>query len=314
MDVTDLAQAAVDLQNMQADRAELIRRITAALPEDGSIDPLPGLALARRSWPQEPLHGLFKPTLCVIAQGSKEVLLGDSRYRYDPLHYLLVTVDLPTVTQVVDASPEQPYLSVSLELSPALVSSVMVDLGYSAESVQAEARAIAVSPLDAELLDAIVRLVRTIDSSTEARILTPLIAREIVFRLLVGNQGGRLRHLALSGGYGSDIAKAVEWLRQNFDQPIRVDEIAHELGMSVSGFHRHFKAVTALSPLQFQKQLRLQEAHRLMLGEDLDVASAAYRVGYNDASHFNREYKNVFGDPPLRHVQQLREAANAVRG
>ncbi len=312
MDEATLQQAERDLQRMQANRVELVERIAAALPADGSIEPLPGLSLARRSAPQEPLHGLFKPTLCVIAQGSKEVLLGDSRYRYDPLHYLLVTVELPTVTQVVDASKERPYLSFSLELSPTLVSSVMVELGYTAEPDEGEASAINVSLLDANLLDAVVRLVRVLDSPTEARILTPLVSREIIYRLLMGDQGGRLRHLALLGGYASDIAKAVEWLRQNFDQPIHVDALAHELGMSVSGFHRHFKAVTAMSPLQFQKHLRLQEARRLMLGEDLDAATAAYLVGYHDASHFNREYKSVFGDPPMRDVQRLREVTNAV--
>lgn len=314
MDEATHQQAERDLQRIQVNRAELVAQIASALPADGSIEPLPGLSLARRSSPQAPLHGLFKPTLCVIAQGSKEVLLGDSRYRYDPLHYLLVTVELPTVTQVVDASKERPYLSFSLELSPTLVSSVMAELGYTSDPDEGEARAVIVSLLDATLLDAVVRLVRVIDSPTEARILTPLVSREIIYRLLMGDQGGRLRHLALLGGYASDIAKAVEWLRQNFDQPIHVNELAHELGMSVSEFHRHFKAVTAMSPLQFQKQLRLQEARRLMLGEDLDAASAAYRVGYNDASHFNREYKSVFGDPSMRDVQRLREVTSTVHG
>jgi AraC-like DNA-binding protein len=309
MNVKSLHQAERDTQRIQTSRTELIERMVSVLPEDGSVEPLPGLSLARRSAPQEPLHGLFKPTLCVIAQGSKEVLLGDSRYRYDPLHYLLVTVNLPTVTQVLQASNEQPYLSFSMELSPTLVSSVMVELGYNLDPGPTEAKAIDVSPLDANLLDAVVRLVRGIESPTEARILTPLILREIIYRLLIGDQRGRLCHLALSGGYASDIAKAVEWLRQNFDQPIRVEEIAHELGMSVSGFHRHFKAVTAISPLQFQKQLRVQEARRLMLSENLDAASAAYRVGYNDAAHFNREYKSVFGSPPMRDIHRLREIA-----
>ncbi len=307
MDVKNLHQAERDTQWIQANRIELIERMMSALSEDGSVEPLPGVSLARRSAPQEPLHGLFKPTVCVIAQGSKEVFLGDSHYRYDPLHYLLVTVALPTVTQVIEASKEQPYLSFSMELSPTLVSSVMVELGYTLDPNHNEAKAIDVSPLDANLLDAVLRLVRSIDSPTEARILTPLISQEIIYRLLIGNQGGQLRHLALLGGYASDIAKAVEWLRQNFDQPIHVAELAHELGMSVSGFHRHFKAVVAMSPLQFQKQLRLLEARRLMLGEELDAASAAYRVGYNDASQFNREYKTVFGDPPMRDVHRLRE-------
>ncbi len=146
----------------------------------------------------------------------------------------------------------------------------------------------------------------------EARILMPLITREIVYRLLTSDQGRRLRHLSALGGYTPDIARAVERLRHDFDQPLRVEQLARELGMSVSGFHHHFKAVTAMSPLQFQKRLRLQEARRLMLGEDLDAASAAYRVGYNDASHFNREYKSVFGIPPIRDVQRMREAASAL--
>jgi AraC-like DNA-binding protein len=166
-----------------------------------------------------------------------------------------------------------------------------------------------VSPLDEKLLDAVVRLVRLLDSPEEAPMLMPLITREIVYRLLVGEQGARLRHLAITGGYTSDIAKAVERLRQNFDQPLRIEEMAREMGMSVSGFHHHFKAVTAMSPLQYQKQLRLQEARRLMLGEDLEAASAASRVGYYNASQFNREYKSVFGVPPMRDIKHLRAEA-----
>ncbi len=168
-------------------------------------------------------------------------------------------------------------------------------------------RAIDVSPLDVNLQDAVVRLVRLLDSPAEAPVLMPLITREIVYRLLMGEQGARLRHLAILGGYTPLIARAVERLRQDFDQPLRIEDLARELGMSVSGLHHHFKAVTAMSPLQFQKQLRLQEARRLMLSEDLDAASAAYRVGYHDASHFNREYKSLFGVPPMRDVQRLRE-------
>jgi AraC-like DNA-binding protein len=169
--------------------------------------------------------------------------------------------------------------------------------------------AIDVSPLDAGLLDAVVRLVRLLDSPTEARFLAPLGVREIVYRLLMGEQGGRLHHVAVLGGHGHRIIRALERLREDFDRPIRIEDVARALGMSVSGFHHHFKAVAAMSPLQFQKQLRLQEARRLMLGEDLDAASAGYRVGYGDASHFTREYKRLFGTPPARDVERLREAA-----
>ena len=299
---------------MQAHREELVERIGRAVREDGTVQTLKGLYLSRSSLPLKPLHSVLKPSVCVIAQGSKEVLLGDSRYRYDPSHYLLATVELPRVSQVLEASKERPYLSLRLELDPTLVSSVMVETGHASPRDHADVRAIAVSPLDGNLLDAFVRLVRLLDAPAEARVLLPLITREIIYRLLMGEQGGRLRHLALQGGYTPYIARAVARLRQDFDQPLHVEGLARELGMSVSGFHHHFKAVTAMSPLQFQKRLRLQEARRLMLGEDLDAASAAYRVGYHDASHFNREYKSLFGVPPMRDVQRLREETLAFPG
>jgi AraC-like DNA-binding protein len=306
-------RAARDTQRVQANREELAERIAGAVRQDGVVQPLPGLHLARRSTPLEPLHSVVKPSLCVIAQGSKEVLLGESRYRYDPAHYLLATVELPWVTHVLDASKEQPYLSLRLELDPAVVSSVMLEARLASIPSPADNRAIAVSPLDAHLLDAIVRLVSLLDSPldspADARVLLPLITREIIYRLLVGEQGGRLRHLVTLGGYTAQIAQAIERLRQDFDRSLRVERLARELGMSVSGLHQRFKAVTALSPLQYQKRLRLFEARRLMLGEGLDAAGAAYRVGYRDAAHFNREYKSLFGLPPMRDVQRLREAA-----
>jgi AraC-like DNA-binding protein len=314
MNVMIHQQTEREAQQVQAHREELVERIARAMCEDGTAQPLQGLYLSRSSLPLKPLHSVLEPSLCVIAQGSKEVLLGDSRYRYDPSHYLLATVELPRVSQVLEASQERPYLSLRLELAPALVGSVMVEAGYSSPRDHADMRAIDVSPLDVNLLDAVVRLVRLLDSPAEAPVLMPLITREIIYRLLVGEQGGRLRHLAILGGYTPYIARAVGRLRQDFDQPLRIEDIARELGMSVSGFHHHFKSVTAMSPLQFQKQLRLQEARRLMLGEDLDAASAAYRVGYHDASHFNREYKSLFGVPPMRDVQRLREEALASAG
>jgi AraC-like DNA-binding protein len=243
----------------------------------------------------------------VVAQGSKEFLLGERRYRYDPFHYLLVTVDLPNVGQVLEASQERPFLSLRLSLAPTIVSSVMLEAGYASPRGHTDVRAIDVSPLDGNLLDATVRLTRLLDSPTEAPVLLPLITREMVYRLLMGEQGARLRHLATPGGDSARIARAVERLRQDFDQPLHIEELARELGMSVSGFHHHFKSVTALSPLQFLKRLRLQEARRLLLSEDLNAASAAFRVGYQDAAHFNREYKSLFGVPPMRDVQRLRE-------
>jgi len=312
MNVMIRQQTDREAERLQANREELVERIGRAMREDGTTQPFQGFHLYRRSSPLELLHGVSEPSVAVIAQGSKEVLLGENRYRYGPSQYLLATVELPTIRRVLEASKERPYLSLRLELAPTLVGSVMLEAGHSSHSWlpgRADVRGIDVSLLDANLLDAFVRLVRLLDSPAETPVLLPLITREIIYRLLVGEQGGRLRHLAILGGYTPHIARAVARLRQDFDQPLRIERLARELGMSVSGFHHHFKAVTAMSPSQFQKQLRLQEARRLMLGEDLDAASAAYRVGYHDASHFNREYKSLFGVPPMRDVQRLREAA-----
>jgi AraC-like DNA-binding protein len=303
-----------EAQLMQAHREELVERIARAMREDGTTQPLQGLHLYRRSSPLELLHGVSEPSVAVIAQGSKEVLLGENRYRYGPSQYLLATVELPTIRRVLEASKERPYLSLRLELAPTLVGSVMLEAGHASPPGHADVRAIDVSPLDANLLDAFVRLVKLLDSPAEASVLMPLITREIIYRLLRGEQGGRLRHLAILGGYTPHIARVVGRLRQDFDQPLRIEQMARELGMSVSGLRHHFKTVTAMSPSQFQKQLRLQEARRLMLGEDLDAASAAYRVGYHDASHFNREYKSLFGVPPMRDMHRLREAAQDHAG
>jgi AraC-like DNA-binding protein len=302
-------QAKREADRTQVYRDELTERIAQAISQDGKIEPLKGLHFNRSSSPSECLHSVSIPAFCAIAQGSKEVFLGSDRYQYDPIHYLLATVELPIVSQILAASKAQPYLSLRLDLEPTLVGSVMIEAGYPSSRSHTDVKAIDVSPLDANLLDAVVRLVRLIDSPAEAHVLAPLIKREIIYRLLIGEQGNRLRHIAVVGGYTHYIARAVERLRKDFNQPLRIDSIARELGMSVSGFHHHFKAVTAMSPLQFQKQLRLQEARRLMLGQNLDATSAAYQVGYDDASHFNREYKRLFGSPPMRDVERLREAA-----
>lgn len=308
-DLINDPQAKREADRAQANRDELTERIAQAIRQDGTIEPLKGMHFNRSSSPSECVHSVSIPAFCAIAQGSKEVLLGSDRYQYDPMHYLLATVELPIASQILEASKEQPYLSLRLDLDPTLVGSVMVEAGYPSVQRGANVKAIDVSPLDANLLDAVVRLVRLLDSPTEAHVLAPLIKREIIYRLLMGEQGNRLRQIAVLGGYTHHIARAVERLRKDFNQPLRIEDIARELGMSVSGFHHHFKSVTAMSPLQFQKQLRLQEARRLMLGQNLDASSAAYRVGYDDASHFNREYKRLFGAPPMRDVERLREAA-----
>ncbi len=295
-------------------REELVERIARALREDTAIEPMPGVFVRRFSAPTEPVHGVVGPAFCVIAQGSKEVVVGEERYRYDPYHYLLATVALPVIGQVMEGSREKPYFAVRVDLDPVLVGSVMMEAGLTTPRGNLDVRAITVSALDAGLLDATLRLVRLLDSPAEVRVLTPLITREIIFRLLMGDQGERLRHLVALGGYASRIARAMDRIRNNFDHPIRIDGLARELGMSASGLHHQFKVVTAMTPLQFQKQLRLQEARRLMLGEDMDAATACYRVGYEDTSQFSREYKRLFGQPPMRDVGRLRQAARTNGG
>jgi AraC-like DNA-binding protein len=183
----------------------------------------------------------------------------------------------------------------------------MMESGIEIKKGDASAKALDVGPTDANLLDALVRLVRLLDSPFEGKVLAPLIIREIVFRLLTGGQRARLGHLLALARDAGRISKAIGHLRENFDQQLKMDNIARELGMSLSGFHHHFKAVTAMSPLHFQKQIRLQEARRLMLGEDLDAASAGFRVGYEDPSYFSREYKKLFGAPPQRDIAKLRD-------
>jgi AraC-like DNA-binding protein len=290
----------------ESNRRELVSRIAKHVGEDGTVEALPGLHLYRLSAPSDRIYGASRLSLCVIAQGAKTVTLGERDYRYDAERYLLATVELPVAGRIVEASQELPYLSLRLDLDPTLVGSVMVEAGIPAPQGHRDAKAIVVSTLDPALLDATVRLLRLIGSPTEARVLGPLVKREIVFRLLMCEQGNRLRHLPALGGHSHRIAQAIERLQKSFDQPLRIESLAQELGMSSSGFHHHFKAVTDMSPLQFQKQMRLQEARRLMLGESLDAGSAGYRVGYEDPSHFSRDYKKHFGQSPIRDVERLR--------
>jgi AraC-like DNA-binding protein len=299
-------EAKREAQRAQGNREELVERIARALPEDGAVDAFPGFRLARSSRPTEPVHAVYQPALCFVAQGRKQVLLGAQVFRYDPGHYLIYTVDLPLTFWVEEAAKERPYLGLRLNLDPSIVASVMVESGIEPKKADARLKAMDVGATDANLLDAVVRLVRLLDAPAELKVLAPLITREIVVRLLAGGQGARLSHLLASGAETRRITKAIGYMREHFDEPIRMNEIAHELGMSVSGSHHHFKSVTAMSPLQFQKQIRLQEARRLMLGEDLDAASAGFRVGYEDPAYFSRDYKKLFGAPPQRDIAKLR--------
>jgi AraC-like DNA-binding protein len=298
-----------EFERARASRDELAERIARHLAEDGRIEAAPGLFLIRSSSPTGPIYAVTEPSFCVIAQGSKEILLGKERYRYDASRYLLVSAGLPLVGHITDASKERPYLAVRLVLDPAVITPVLIEAGLPASRADGDIRALAVSRLDASLLDAVLRLVRLVDAPSDYQVLAPLVAHEIAYRLSLGEQGGRLRQIAVIGGRAHRIAEAIELLRKDYNRPLRIAGLARQLGMSVSGFHHHFKAVTAMSPLQFQKQVRLQEARRLLLAGNFDAATAGYQVGYDDSSQFSREYKRFFGEPPIRDVERLRGAA-----
>jgi len=210
---------------------------------------------------------------------------------------------------VLEASNEEPYLSLLLNFDPTLVGSVIAEVGDITPQNDVDARAINVGALDADLLDAVLRLVKLLDTPTEAPFLAPMITKEIIYRLWMGDQRDRLLHIVSSDGNTPLIGKAIEMINEDYSQQLRVEELASDLGMSVSGFHHHFKAVTAMSPLQYQKRLRLQEARRLLLGGELNATDVAFRVGYNDSSHFSREYKGLFGLPPKRDIDRLLAAA-----
>lgn len=286
-------------------RNELIRLIMDARVADGAAEALPGLFLARSSKRMTSPSGILQPAFCFVAQGSKRAMLGEEVFRYDPWHYLIFTVDLPLTFQVEEATGDKPYLGLRLDLDPAIVASVMAEAEIKFKKGDAAAKAMSVNPVDSDLLDAVVRLVRLTERPQDRKLLAPLITKEIIYRLLLGGQGARLGHM-IGAADTHRISKAIGHLREHLDRPLNIDGIARDLGMSVSGFHHHFKSVTAMSPLQYHKQIRLQEARRLMLGESLDAATAGFRVGYEDPAYFSRDYKKQFGAPPQRDINRLR--------
>jgi len=268
---------------------------------------VPGLSLFRREEPTEPMSGMYEPSICMIAQGAKRVRLGDDTYVYDSHHYLITSVHLPTVVQITEASRERPYLGLRLKLDQREISQLMVDSNLPPPRAQQSSRGMATGEVTLPLLTAVQRLIDLLAEQQDIPILSPIIQREIIYRLLVGDQGERLRQIASAGSQSQQIARAIDWLKGNFSQPLRIDDLAAHVRMSSSTFHHHFRSMTALSPLQFQKQLRLQEARRLMLSERLDAATAAFQVGYESPSQFSRDYSRLFGAPPLRDITKLRQ-------
>jgi len=288
---------------------ELLGKSIARWTEQGELQTtaIAGLSLFRRDQPTDPISSMYEPSICVVAQGAKRVILGDDTFVYDAHHYLITSVHLPTVVQIINASKEKPYLGLRLKLDMREISQMMVDSNLPAPRMQQSSRGMATGEVTLPLLNAFQRLVDLLADEKDIPILAPTIEREIVYRLLVGDQGARLRQIASAGSQSQQIGRVIEWLKGNFTQPLRVDDLAVKSGMSASTFHHHFRSMTALSPLQYQKQLRLQEARRLMLTDHLDAATAAFQVGYESPSQFSREYSRLFGASPLRDIASLRQ-------
>jgi len=274
---------------------------------DQFLTAIAGLSLHRRIEPTQPASYMYEPSICVVAQGAKRVVLGGDTYVYDAHHFLITSVDLPAVWQIIKASRDKPYLGLVLKLDRREMSQLMADSHVPVPRARHSGRGMAVGEVTLPLLTAFQRLLDLLGEPKDIPILAPIIQREIVYRLLVGDQGARLRQMAAAGSQSQQIARAVDWLKSNFAQTLRIDDLAAQLNMSPSTFHHHFRTLTTMSPLQYQKWLRLNEARRVMLTERSDAATAALRVGYESPSQFSREYSRLFGAPPLRDITSLRE-------
>lgn len=269
---------------------------------------IPTLSLHRRKAPTEPLHCIFNLGLGVVAQGNKQVLLGDEVIKYGPGQSMLTSIELPVISHVTHASSKEPLLGMMLTLESQEIIQTAVEMGLPAPPRGEIYRPIGIEPLDDQLTDALTRLVELLRHPTLVTLLAPLIRREIVIRLLSGPHAPQLRHLAADGSPSQQISKAVTWLKQNYAQTVHVDELAERVHMSPSTFRHHFRVMTGTSPVQYQKQLRLQEARQLMLNQDIDAGSAGSLVGYESASQFSREYSRLFGSPPQQDVRRMRSA------
>ncbi|HCE2131899.1 AraC family transcriptional regulator [Vibrio parahaemolyticus] len=269
--------------------------------------PISGLRFSRWTTPTPPTSYTHNPSICLIAQGRKRVLLGEESFIYDANHFLISSVDLPIIANIIEASEEQPYLGLIMELDLTEISQLIVDSELAFTQSKEAQKGIAVGELSESLLDAFVRLAELLDEGQNIKILAPIIKREIFYRLLMSEQGTRLHQIVTAGSHSHQIAKAIDWLKNNFVKPLSVGDLASFTGMSKSSFYTHFRSMTSMTPLQFQKKLRLSEARRLMLTENLDAMAATFKVGYESPSQFSREYSRLFGAPPSKDIKSLRE-------
>jgi AraC-like DNA-binding protein len=290
---------------------DLLAEIRAIIDANAGPDlrtAVPGLLLSRVET-AEVDHSLTEPLLVVMAQGAKQLLLGDRVYEYRAGQCLVVTADLPVTGHFVGASPRTPSLGMGLVLRPAAIASLSLDApAVRRTRAPTEQPAMATGAAGVDLLDAVARMLRLLARPEDAPVLAPLVEREILWRLLTGEHGAMIRQIGLADSGLSHVSRAIRWIREHYAEPMRVENLARLVGMSVSAFHRHFRAVTAMSPLQFQKRIRLQAARSLLVGRSDDVAGVGHLVGYDSPSQFNREYRRMFGAPPGQDAARLRAA------
>ncbi len=268
---------------------------------------IPGLLLTRYEETSDPATGQYEPSICLVAQGAKRILLNEEEYIYDANNFLITAVGLPVVYSIIEASREVPLLGVVLQLDLRVAAELMLDNSLKIPATSQSSRGMTVSRISAPLLGSILRMIELLDSPDDIQILAPLIQKEILYRLLLGEQGAHLRQIVSSGSQSSQIARAISWLRGNYTQALKIDDLARQVGMSTSTFHHHFRTLTAMSPLQYLKMMRLNEARRLMIMERLDATSAAFEVGYESPSQFSREYRRQFGSPPMQDIKNLQQ-------
>jgi AraC-like DNA-binding protein len=294
-------------------RTELARRIASFIgSKEKLITDIPGLLLSRRTAPTAPASATYEPSLAVVAQGRKRADLGGTAFIFDESRYLLTSLDLPVTCNVIEASEAVPYLCFVLKLEIPVVRELLSREEIHSTEAPPDSPAMATGETTAELLDACCRLIDLLNTPQDIPFLSGLIQREIIYRILRGPEGARLRAIATLGDQSHRTAKAIAWVRSNYAKPLRVEDLAKIAGMGVSTLHHHFRALTAMSPLQYQKQLRLQAARERLLMDGTDAASAAFEVGYESASQFNREYSRFFGQPPIRDIKARRLAGSAT--
>ncbi|MGC4060478.1 MAG: AraC family transcriptional regulator [Aquabacterium sp.] len=300
---------------MNMPSAELIDLVTQFAPGDGLHETaIPTLQLIRASAPAQRLPAVYEPGVVVVIQGRKQATLGNEVLVYDPLNYLVISVTMLPQGQIIEASPDKPYLCVRVNIDPREVASLMLEAGRTQPATIGTdmGRGLNVARVSEPLLDAVLRLLRLLRTPQDAAVLAPLAVREIYYRVLTGELGPQLHALAVTDGHAQRIVRAIDLLKRRYAEPVRIEEVAEAVHMSPSSLHQHFKQVTSMSPLQYQKHLRLHQARRLMLTDGLDAATAGHQVGYESPSQFSREYRRLFGAPPKAEIQVLKASSQAA--